>query len=120
MPTFPYVALDRYAKEVSGTIEADNLQDAVSKIRGKGLYPTDVTNVMGISHNETLTETEKLRALQLLEAEKQRILGLPKESATSPGKAAPNPWKDRLMGAAVGIFLGFVATLLWGWWMSTH
>jgi type IV pilus assembly protein PilC len=42
MPTFKYKAIDSNGKEVAGSIEADNTQDAISKVKNKGYYPTEL------------------------------------------------------------------------------
>jgi type IV pilus assembly protein PilC len=42
MATFDYTAMDSKGKEIRGTIEADNQNAAVSRIREKGLFPTGV------------------------------------------------------------------------------
>lgn len=39
MPRFEYKAIDSNGKEVSGSIEATNTQDAITKVKDKGYYP---------------------------------------------------------------------------------
>jgi type IV pilus assembly protein PilC len=42
MPNFQYLAMDAKGEQTSGTIEAANESDALSKLRSKGLYPTQI------------------------------------------------------------------------------
>lgn len=42
MPTYSYTALDQGGSEKSGAIEAQSESDAISKIREKGMFPTEV------------------------------------------------------------------------------
>ncbi len=42
MPQFAYVAMDSLGKEVTGTLEAPNTNDAVSMLRQSGYFPTNV------------------------------------------------------------------------------
>ncbi|AKJ63546.1 type II secretion system F family protein [Kiritimatiella glycovorans] len=43
MPNFHYIALDAKGNEVEGTVSADNQSAAISKVREKGLYPSNVS-----------------------------------------------------------------------------
>jgi len=43
MATFVYVAMDAKGKESRGTIDAENQNQALSRLREKGLFPTSVT-----------------------------------------------------------------------------
>lgn len=45
MPSYAYIALDSSGKEKAGTIQADTETLAVSRIREKGFFPTQVTEV---------------------------------------------------------------------------
>jgi len=45
MPKFSYIALDATGQEQKGTIDASNQTDAISNIREKGLFPTDIDEV---------------------------------------------------------------------------
>jgi type IV pilus assembly protein PilC len=45
MPKFSYIALDATGQEQKGTIDATNQTDAISNIREKGLFPTDIDEV---------------------------------------------------------------------------
>jgi type IV pilus assembly protein PilC len=51
LPNFEYKAIDSNGKEKSGIVEADDNQDAISKVKDKGLYPTEI--------NQTEEETKK-------------------------------------------------------------
>ena len=42
MPQFTYVAVDSKGKEQKGNIQADNKDDAASKLKAKGLYPSSL------------------------------------------------------------------------------
>jgi type IV pilus assembly protein PilC len=42
MPNFQYIAMDAKGEQTSGTIEASNEADALSKLRQGGLYPTQI------------------------------------------------------------------------------
>ncbi len=42
MPSFAYVAMDSHGKEITGTIDATNTNDAVSRLRQSGYFPTNV------------------------------------------------------------------------------
>ncbi|MBI4831060.1 MAG: type II secretion system F family protein [Candidatus Lindowbacteria bacterium] len=44
MPTFQYTARDKSGNSASGTMEADNKQDMLQKLREKGLIPTSVSD----------------------------------------------------------------------------
>jgi len=43
MPLFNYVALDKDGKEKSGTLEVGNQNEAISRLKEMGFYPTSVT-----------------------------------------------------------------------------
>ncbi|MBN2189933.1 MAG: type II secretion system inner membrane protein GspF [Candidatus Aureabacteria bacterium] len=43
MGMFNYNAMDSKGKEIHGTLEASNVNDAIAKLRDKGLFPTKVT-----------------------------------------------------------------------------
>lgn len=43
MAKFNYVATDQKGKEVNGSIEAENTVQAINLLRGKGLFPTNIT-----------------------------------------------------------------------------
>ncbi|MBM4156445.1 MAG: type II secretion system F family protein [Lentisphaerae bacterium] len=45
MPTYAYAALDSKGKETKGTIEADNQNAAVGRIREQGFFPTQIVEV---------------------------------------------------------------------------
>ncbi len=45
MPKFSYIALDATGQEQKGTIDASNQTAAISNIREKGLFPTDIDEV---------------------------------------------------------------------------
>jgi type IV pilus assembly protein PilC len=42
MPNFAYVAMDSQGKEITGTIDASNTNEAVSMLRQNGYFPTNV------------------------------------------------------------------------------
>ena len=42
MPNFQYIAMDAKGEQTSGTIEASNESEALSKLRQGGLYPTQI------------------------------------------------------------------------------
>lgn len=42
MPTFQFEALDQTGRPQKGTIDAPNSEDAISKIKGQGFFPTSV------------------------------------------------------------------------------
>jgi len=43
MPKFEYIAMDARGKERKGRVDADTEQDAGSKLKGMGLYPTKIS-----------------------------------------------------------------------------
>ncbi len=45
MPTFTYKSADRAGKAAQGTIDADNVAQAINKLRDKGLYTTTINKV---------------------------------------------------------------------------
>ncbi len=45
MAKFAYVALDAKGKESKGTIEADNQNAAITRLKEQGLFPTNITDV---------------------------------------------------------------------------
>ncbi len=47
MPRFKFVAMDSKGGETAGDIEAESQSQAISMIRGKGLFPTSVTALVG-------------------------------------------------------------------------
>ena len=47
MAVYKYVALDGRGNEVKDTIEANNSRDAIVKIRGLDLFPTEVKKISG-------------------------------------------------------------------------
>jgi len=47
MPKFAYIAKDSSGKETRGTVEAANQAQAVSKVRGMGLFPTAIGETGG-------------------------------------------------------------------------
>lgn len=42
MPSYEYIAIDPTGKRVKGTIDADNVRTARQRLRGQGIYPTDI------------------------------------------------------------------------------
>ncbi len=42
MPRFEYKAIDPNGREISGVVEAGTTQEAISKIKNKGFYPTQI------------------------------------------------------------------------------
>ena len=47
MPKFKYMAMDAKGREVTGDVEAENQTAALTKIREKGFFPTNVTDATG-------------------------------------------------------------------------
>ena len=47
MPVFSYKALNKKGKETTGTIEADNTNQALSKLKDSGVFPTSVIENKG-------------------------------------------------------------------------
>ncbi len=47
MPKFNYVAMDGQGKEQKGVVDADNENDATSKLKEKGLFPTSISEDKG-------------------------------------------------------------------------
>ena len=45
MQKFSYVAVDAAGKESRGVVEANNQAQAISKVRGQGLFPTSIGTV---------------------------------------------------------------------------
>ena len=45
MAVFQYSALDPSGKSLSGTIEANHMQEAISKLKGMGYFVTSVSPV---------------------------------------------------------------------------
>ncbi len=43
MPKFNYTAFDAKGKEINGSVEAANSQEAIGRVREKGLFPSNVT-----------------------------------------------------------------------------
>jgi type IV pilus assembly protein PilC len=64
MPTFQYRALDSSGNEVQSVVEALSNQEAISKVRNKGLFPTKVTST---------TESRKVKVKAL--PKKRRAVG---------------------------------------------
>ena len=42
MPRFNYVAMDSRGKETKGTLEVSNQNEAISRVKEMGLFPTKV------------------------------------------------------------------------------
>jgi type II secretion system protein F len=57
MPDFRYLAMDRSGNQVTGSLAARDTADAVSRMRGQGLYPVEVTE----GSAGRLTRTEQAR-----------------------------------------------------------
>ena len=49
MATYAYEAMNASGKPQKGTIDASSSDDAIQKLRGDGLYPTDVREQKGLS-----------------------------------------------------------------------
>ncbi len=49
MPNYAFVAVDSKGKEVKGTIEADNQNAAISAIRERGYFPTEIREVTTVA-----------------------------------------------------------------------
>lgn len=62
MPRFSYVAMDNKGGETEGVLDAVSQTDAVSQIRGKGLFPTRVVEMNGTSGAKTERRTKKKAA----------------------------------------------------------
>lgn len=55
MPQFTYTAMDAKGNEKSGSIEADNQNNAISALREKGMFPTNVIETGGAAKKEKKT-----------------------------------------------------------------
>lgn len=51
MPSYEYTALDSRGKKVSGAVDAENIRAARQKLRGQGIFPTDVKEGMEAQAN---------------------------------------------------------------------
>ena len=56
MATYKYVAKDIYSKKIRGTMDAENRDDLVLKLRNEGLYLMDSKDV-----TKKVTNTYKLK-----------------------------------------------------------
>jgi hypothetical protein len=70
---FEYIAVNQKGEECNGVLDAESKDDAIVKLRGSGLYPTQVIpegqlNLSGES-GETPSEPENLEEKQAVEAE---------------------------------------------------
>ncbi len=68
MLKFEYKAIDANGKEVSGIIEADSTQDAITKVKSKGYYPIELNEIEAerqapISTKKKNKETKKRGSL---------------------------------------------------------
>ena len=68
MPKFRYVALDSQGRENEGVLEAESQGRAISVIKGKGYFPTSVSEIGGV----------------VVRAEKDKAAGLQKEIKLPP------------------------------------
>jgi len=59
MPRFSYVAMDSKGGETEGVLDAASQTEAVSQIRGKGLFPTRVVEMNGTSGAKAKRGTKK-------------------------------------------------------------
>jgi type IV pilus assembly protein PilC len=57
LPKFEYKAIDPNGREVSGAVEAGTTQEAISKIKNKGLYPTQMNELTKEQTKEETTAT---------------------------------------------------------------
>jgi type IV pilus assembly protein PilC len=70
MPKYNFTAFDNKGKEVTGVVEAGSPQDAIARVREKGVFPSNITEVGK-------------------EKEKKKRGGEPAVAAPAPGRAAP-------------------------------
>jgi type IV pilus assembly protein PilC len=59
MATFTYKAMDSKGKEIKGKVEAGSQNDALSKIRERGLFPTEVVETAGAPRRSGATRPGK-------------------------------------------------------------
>ncbi len=67
MPTFSFEAVDNAGKPVKDTIDAANVDEARDKLKGKGLFPTSISQKAGRSSRRKAAEvdTERKRAVTI-------------------------------------------------------
>jgi len=46
MPSYEYVALDAQGRKIKGAVDAENVRVARQKLRGQGIFPTDIKEGM--------------------------------------------------------------------------
>ncbi|HCE04730.1 MAG TPA: pilus assembly protein PilC, partial [Verrucomicrobiales bacterium] len=57
MPLFSYIAIDKEGKQKEGTLEVGSQNEAISRIKEMGFYPTQVAEV-----KDTPEEAKKRKA----------------------------------------------------------
>ncbi|NOS35839.1 MAG: type II secretion system protein GspF, partial [Deltaproteobacteria bacterium] len=60
MPIFRYKAYDGAGSEAAGTLDAVGLQDAIKKLKGDGLYPKEVKELLSGSARRLSVTAQEL------------------------------------------------------------
>ncbi|MCX7886400.1 MAG: type II secretion system F family protein [Verrucomicrobiae bacterium] len=63
MPKFNYTAFDSKGKEFTGTIEATTQQEAIARVREKGLFPSQVVDAAKLKENKRTRGPEPALAI---------------------------------------------------------
>ncbi len=65
MPTFSYEAVDNAGRPVKGAIDADNMDTARDKLKGKGLFPTSIAPKSGKGRKAAAAPTERTKTFTI-------------------------------------------------------
>ena len=95
MPKFKFIAMDAKGREVTGDVEAENQTAALTKIREKGLFPTNVTDA---------TSTAKTA--------KKKAVRVPAQGGMMKMELKLPAFLSRVKGKQVMIFTRQLATLI--------
>jgi hypothetical protein len=87
-PYYHYVALDASGNEVKGTTKAASRQEALSNIRRKGYFPTQLENIPTRTTKITIRRTEPLPDLKPTKKE-NRLITLIRNAIRGPKKDEP-------------------------------
>ena len=61
MPKYTYVAMDAHGKESKGTLEVASQNEAISRVKDMGLFPTKIVEVTrpGQAHKKKLLQIRR-------------------------------------------------------------
>ncbi len=113
MDTFKYDAMDSSGQEVTDTVEAMHVEDAISKIRDRGYFATQIVRQGEKKPTPVQVAVSRIRAGKKL---KERVMS--EKSSSSSGKSSGIGFVGLLtiLFIALKLGVGNTAVMGWSWW----